>query len=327
MLALALCISAVSAAPVPKDADGPFEKAVIAPRDGAIGYLKKCQKDDGTWEGTVINVLLEMEGGQTALVALSLLEAGVPANDPAISKAVDYLVKLSPKKTYVVSLQTQVLARVDAKKHQEQIQKNVDWLVENAIKINDKIEGWSYPANSFPDGSNTHLGVIGLHIAAQAGAKVEEKIWKQIEEVYVRTRLDEGWSYYSTGAVVQNPATKSMTVCGLSGLTITSKHLKNSKAIEAAFDKGIKSLGTWDLQDSRSNGYAMLIVAELGKLQGSKTLKIGDKSWDWYRVGAEKLFKMKKDNGSLVDSEGRIVDSFPILSTAFGLYFLGPPKK
>src|SRR5215831_5124671 len=76
-----------------------FEEKVATARSKAIEFLKKQQDKNGTWEGKVLSLLADMEGGVTALATLSLLEAGVPANDPAIEKAVAYLVKLEPKKT------------------------------------------------------------------------------------------------------------------------------------------------------------------------------------------------------------------------------------
>ena len=86
---------------------------------------------------------------------------------------------------------------MDAKKYKEQIQTNVDWLLEQAIKTGGKLEGWSYPVNIFADGSNTHFAVTGLHAAAQAGAKVDEKVGKQIEDLYIRDQNENGWPYYS----------------------------------------------------------------------------------------------------------------------------------
>src|SRR5205085_7060429 len=103
---------------------------------------------DGTWEAKTpfLNVLGDMAGGTSALATLGLLEAGVPADDLSVAPAIKYLAGLPPKKTYVVSLQTQVLARADAKKHAEVIQRNADWLVAHALGLNagGGLKGWSY---------------------------------------------------------------------------------------------------------------------------------------------------------------------------------------
>src|SRR5579884_2716110 len=123
----AVLLTAVLAttAPVPQEADAKFAKDVAAAREKAIEFLRKQQSPQGNWEGIAPNFLADMDGGSTAMVTLALLEARVPPDDPAIKKAVEYLAKLPPKKTYVVSLTTQVLARVDPEKYGKQIQQNV----------------------------------------------------------------------------------------------------------------------------------------------------------------------------------------------------------
>src|SRR4051812_39270863 len=94
MLALVLSAAFAVAAPVQKKADEQFEKDLAQARAKAFDYLKKQQNEKGNWEGIVIGFLADMEGGSTALVVLGMLEAGVPANDEAITKAVDYLAEL-----------------------------------------------------------------------------------------------------------------------------------------------------------------------------------------------------------------------------------------
>ena len=116
-------------APVPKEVDEKFQKDVAAAREKAIKHLKSLQNPQGNWEGLALVYLADMDGGCTALVTLAMLEAGVPADDPAVKKALDYLAALPPRKTYVVSLQTQALAKADAKKYAVQIQKNADWQI------------------------------------------------------------------------------------------------------------------------------------------------------------------------------------------------------
>ena len=76
-----------------------LDQKIAAARDKAIAFLKKQQEPNGHWEQNALNIL-GMEGGPTALVALALLEAGVPAKDQAVARAVDYLVQLEPQKTY-----------------------------------------------------------------------------------------------------------------------------------------------------------------------------------------------------------------------------------
>ena len=100
-----------------------LDEKVATAREKAIEFLKKQQNAAGNWEESLLRIVADMDGGITALATLGLLEAGVPAKDPVVTKAVEYLVKLEPKKTYVVSLQTQVLSRLDGEKHKDRFKR------------------------------------------------------------------------------------------------------------------------------------------------------------------------------------------------------------
>ena len=148
--------------------------------DEGVRYLRNQQsKKDGNWEGIVINLLADMEGGVTALVTLALLNCGVKRDDPAIVKALDYLRTLPPKKTYVVGLQAMVFAEARDKQDLPRIQKNAEWLIGQGIGwrvdaqskiIGGKLEGWSYPGGQLADNSNTQYALLGLYAAKSAGS-------------------------------------------------------------------------------------------------------------------------------------------------------------
>jgi hypothetical protein len=302
-----------------------LNEKIAAARDKAIDFLKKQQHKEGHWEGTVLK-LIDMEGGTTALATLALLEAGVPVNDPAVAKAIEYLAKLEPKKTYVVSLQTQVLVRVDAKKHAPQVQKNADWLIEKAIRKGDNLVGWSYPGQDLADNSNTHFAVVALSVAAQAGAKVDAKIWQQIRDLYVRSQTSGGWGYYNDRALGGERATLNMTTCALLCLALAANHDKKAKGPDPAFEKGMPALLRFGGGPSeKSEGYQRMATAELGRTLGVAEFTAGKEKSAWYREGAEKLLREQNQEGSFARGSG--IDGEPVLATAFGLYFLGPPAK
>jgi RNA polymerase sigma factor (sigma-70 family) len=308
----------------PKPAADKFEEEVAVARRKAVQFLKAKQTREGNWEAALPTA--GMEGGTTALIVLSLLEAGVPAKDPFVASSIDYLASLPPKKTYAVGLQTQVLARADAKKHAPSIQKNADWLLDQAIgwRKGGKIEGWSYAGGvTRGDGSNTHFAVMGLHAATRAGAKVDDKVWESIRDHYLRTRIRGGWSYIAApdGA---SPATESMTTAALVGLTLVKKHDKATDATREAMGKGLDDFLAFSSRNGKSTGYQDLISAELGRLMESNEFKSGDKVLKWYHEGAERLLKNQKPDGSW---SGTGIDANALLNTAFSLYFLGPEKK
>ncbi len=328
LVSLALAVAAPVPMPMDDKADKELREKVDAARAKAVKYLKGRQDKEGSWEGLVLGSLTGMKGGQTALATLALLEAGVPANDPVIAKAVEFLLPLEPDKTYVVSLQTQVLARADAKKYAKQIQANADWLMEKAIMKDKKLQGWSYPANNIADNSNTHFAIMGLHAAAQAGAKVDPDIWKQIRDYFADTQQkDGGWTYHNAGAA---NVSHSMTVVGLLGLAVAVKYDKGAKGPDPAFEKGMALLlgGSLD-QEGKSHFVVWMSVAELGRALGTTEFKSGKMAKAWYREGAEKLLKTQQEDGSLrfTGERGGIDKDHPVITTACGLYFLGPPGK
>jgi hypothetical protein len=329
MTALLISMTLAVAAPVPKD-DEELQKKADAARTKAVKYLKEKQSKDGDWEGELLGALVSMKGGTTALATLALLEAGVATNDPAVAKAVEYLLTLKSDKTYVVSLHTQVLARVDAKKYAKEIQANADWFMEKAITKNGKLEGWSYPANQIADNSNTHFAVMGLHAAAQAGAKVDAEIWQKIRDYYTVTQQrNGGWTYHNAG---DTQTTSSMTTVALLALAIAVKYDKQAKGPDRAFEKGMAALlDGAGFGGGKSAAYELFTTAELGRALGTTEFKSGKMAKAWYREGVEKMVKAQQEDGSLkygnADVRGGLDGGQPVYATACGLYFLGPPAK
>src|SRR5579884_1957281 len=166
MLALPNPTPAAPPAAPPKPEEELVEK-VRKGIDRGVAFLRKQQSPQGNWEGIVLNFLADMDGGSTALVTLALLNCGVKPEDPAVQKALDYLSNLPPRKTYVVALQNLVFLEARQAKDLPLIQKNADWLVQHALKSGGKLEGWSYPANSVADNSNTQYALLGLYAAKQ----------------------------------------------------------------------------------------------------------------------------------------------------------------
>lgn len=327
MTAFVLAAVTALAAPVPKDA-GPaaeLEKKVAPAREKAIKFLKGRQDKDGTWESDAL-LLAGMDGGQTALAVLALLEAGVPANDVALAKAFEFLRNLKSDRTYVVSLRAQVLARADAKTYAKEVQAGADWLLKTRVEKDGKLVGWSYPGNTVADNSNTHFAVMGLHAAARAGAKVDPAVWKQVRDLYARTQhTSGGWAYMTDGAATPS---RNMTLAGLLALAVATGYDKGAKGPDPAFEKGMQTLLGHDWKgDGKSAGYAWLTTAELGRALGATEFKAGKLADPWYREAAEKLVKGQREDGSWKSDGAPIDGNFPVIATACGLYLLGPPPR
>lgn len=320
-----------------KKSNEEFQKTVDAAREKAVKFLKAKQDKDGSWEESASKHIAEFyEGGTTALVTLALLEAGVPANAPAIAKAVAYLLPLRREKTYVVSLQTQVLARVDAKKYAKEVQANADWLLnKKLVDENKKLRGWSYPLHgiTITDYSNTHFAVMGLHTAAQAGATVDTEIWKQIRDYVARTQVRadglNGWRYHN-GFPEREPITRSMTTVGLLCLAVAAMYDKDAKGPHPAFDKGMVSLLGDKLRENEKKvceSVMWMVTAELGRVLGANEFKAGEVTKPWYREWGVKILNAQQADGSFKVGDRSIDAKEPLVATACALYFFGPPKK
>src|SRR5262249_36143889 len=123
-----------------KGAEEPLAKRVKVAIDKGVTYLKtKAQKNNGSFENEAIH-----HRGQTARAPLGLLIAGVPVNDDAVIKGLDYLrTQVKQPSTYVRALQTLVLVEAGQKQDEQMIRDNVKHFLAIAFKdANDNLIGW-----------------------------------------------------------------------------------------------------------------------------------------------------------------------------------------
>jgi RNA polymerase sigma factor (sigma-70 family) len=313
-----LTLVASAAAPVrsPEDA---LARQVRNAIERGVKYLKEQQKDGG-WDYLLPT---SSPGGATSLALLALLEAGVKPDDPAIVGGLNYLRRIEPEHTYVVSLQTQVFCRADPQKLHRLIQRNVDWLVQ--ARILDRARrpaGWSYKKGlgDLCDNSNSHFAVLALHVANDAGAKIDPKIWHEIQRYYLQNQAQgRGWGY----APHLVAPTLTMTLGGLSSLLITAKHLpKNLEGYDQALNSAMSLVGDqFTVKYAHAKYYCLHAMVRAGRLAGKKTFVGKDKErvHDWYLEGAREIVSAQLENGSW-PCEGQ--DFWPVVSTGFALMFL-----
>ncbi|HKB03502.1 MAG TPA: DUF4159 domain-containing protein [Gemmataceae bacterium] len=342
----------------PARAEEPLVQKVRTSLDQGIKYLKGKQTPQGgdtwNWENDTLTVL--QPGGSSCLAMLALLTAGVPVDDPAVKKGLPYIRDLEPKHTYVVGLQTMVLAEVGDTRDLNRIQTNVNWLLDAGItkggKLGSggKLEGWSYTANggNRPDNSNTQYALLGLWAGRQAGAKVPQAAWEEIQTFYKDTQTKAtrdgngkemaGWPYVSGSR--DSKGTLTMTAAGVCGLYIAAQELSDNKQElneetgvaakcgiypdDDALAKGMR----WLAQEFRFSNpphtfYNVYGIERVGRLSGQRF--IGEH--DWYREGCEVLTGSRESQGLAQKSGGEwrinnALDDFPVVSTSFALLFL-----
>lgn len=358
-----VCFAAVVALAIPATparAEEPLVKKVRTSLNKGVDYLKSQQADQGggkfNWENVTLSLL--QPGGSSCLAMLALLTAGTPVDDPVIKRGLPYIRSLKPQHTYVVGLQTMVLAEVGDGRDLFQIQTNVDWLIGAALTSNrkplgqgGKLEGWSYQSNpgTRADNSNTQYALLGLWAGRQAGANIDKSVWEAIQEYYTSTQTAArmngrglpvaGWQYQNEGR--KGDGTLTMTAAGVCGLYIAALEANDSKQ-ELDEKTGVAAkCGVYPEDDAIAKGmrwladkfrfnnpphtfYNVYGIERVGRLSGQRF--IGDH--DWYREGCELLTGVKDSPGLAQKPggewqiKGQAIDDFPVISTSFALLFL-----
>lgn len=318
-----------------RDAD-PLRDQVKRAIDRGVQFLKDQERGRGNWEVSVDGTVLDRTVGWTALSLLALLNCGVPVDDPAVKRGLQYLRDIPPKQTYVVSLQTMVFALAGHGVDRERIQRNVDWLLAARLP-----NGWTYGKAvhvGSADNSNTQYALLGLHEGLRSGAKVPAKALEDLRDFYIRTQEHGCWSYNP----VAGGGTMTMTTAGLCGLVITGMDLATGQQVLNADgsaencgvyreNKPISDALDWigrrfparitdrNVQGIGSTFYSLYGIGRAGRLTGRRFFG----EHDWYRVGCEFLVRIQRTNGSWVgDGQGHQFDFQPIIATSFSLLFL-----
>jgi hypothetical protein len=357
-LAACLVVAFISSANTAR-AEEPLVQKVRTSLDKGITYLKSQQKHQGgdkyNWENDTLNLL--QPGGTSSLSMLALLTAGVPVDDPVVKRGLPYIRGLKPQHTYVVGIQTMVLAEIGDQKDLFQIQTNVDWLLMAAATSNGKrlgeggkLTGWSYQSSSGnrADNSNTQYALLGLWAGRQAGAKIDRAAWEAIQDFYKSTQCNPtmnargqpmaGWTYMNESKNARPTLTMTAAgVCGLyiSGLEVNENQQQLNEATgvaakcgfypdDDAIAKGMRWIASeFRFMNSPHTFYNVYGIERVGRLSGQRF--IGDH--DWYREGCELLTGVKGNEGlgQKPGGEWKInaaIDNFEVISTSFALLFL-----
>ncbi|HEV3145309.1 MAG TPA: DUF4159 domain-containing protein [Gemmataceae bacterium] len=336
---LALSLVLVVGAPVlaqenPKE---PLVDQVKSSIDRGVRYLRQQQRPNGSWEGAngLIGGLQFTQGGQTCLALLAMLNSGVAPNDPAVQAGLEWLRKLPPQGTYVVGLQTMVLAEARQPKDKQQIATNVDWLLKAQVIQGGRLIGWGYGAGGpGADFSNSQYALLGLHAGKQAGVKIPDNVWTTIQNFYMASQIAGpgpnrgGWGYTFNDRFPR----MTMTCAGLCGLYICGSEAKEgeqklnkqtgvaARCGQYADNDAITAALNWLASNftfrlGQHEFYNIYGIERTGRLSGLRMLA----GRDWYREGCEYLIKLQTDDGSW---QGRGIDGSSVISSSFALLFL-----
>ncbi len=338
MMLTALIALAVAARGTPARADLSADQ-VRTSIERAVSYLDRQQNRNGSW-----NEYAGFPGGVTSLCTLALLNAGVPADDPRIQRALSILRETRPAQTYVVSLQTMVFCAAQPKKDLLTIRQNVRWLENTQITIGERKGGWSYPAQasgSSGDPSNSQFALLALYEAERMGVKVNPKTWRLALGYWQGMQNPDGSWAYVKGA----PGTGSMTCAGITSVIIAAGQLNPGDA--EVVDGTVRCCGKQEVNRIVESGllwlernftvatnptvreasapnwlYYLYGVERVGRMTNQRF--IGDH--DWYREGCDTLIR-NQDNLTGFWKGAGIAETNPVVGTSFGLLFMAKGRR
>jgi hypothetical protein len=319
------CVTAADAQPEP---DG-IRTAISKARD----YLLTQQRDDGSWEAMRS---ADKRSGATALVMLALADAGVPAEHPAMRRALAWLRQQMPDETYSVALQTMILAMLAPEADRAILKRNVEWLERAQVKQGPGSGSWTYGQSNgvgMGDNSNSQFAVLGLHEASRAGVPVRDDTWVRAQQYWVACHnVDGSWGYTLGNA----GGSGSMTCAGIASVCITVEHIgtPDARAVRDSvaccgggstprvLEQGLAWLGKRFTvsQNPGTNGQEWLYYYLFGlEHVGRFTARRFVGGHDWYTEGANTLIaSQNRNSGSFVANQKE--DS--IVASSFALLFL-----
>lgn len=327
--------AAMGSQPVPaQDLSAAKVKASI---DFGVRFLISAQERDGSWPGGGP----EHEVGVTSCAILALINCGQPTNQGAVQQGLTYLrklnVKTEPKFNYDASLMLMALAAAKDPNDLPRITALAQRLESGQSKVAGDATpagGWSYNdhLNFGGDPSNSQYAILALREAAEYGVPVSRAVWTRAREYWEKIHNgDGGWGYGKN-----SNSTGSMTVAGISSLTIAQQMLMSDEGVspdgkapccnepedDRHIERGIRWLSenfhvrfnpkgnTWLL-------YYLYGLERAGRLSGQRFF---DKH-DWYREGASFLLEGQSPVTGHWVGNGQF-ESHPTLGTSFALLFL-----
>jgi len=203
--------------------------------------LRAAQHDDGSFDG-----LIQFPMGSTALALYTMRKSGLPADDPAVVRALEYLEPLPELKTYSVATYVFALDALNDPAHAARIAELGQWLEQHFDK---RRKQWGYPGGE-PELSNTQFAVLALAIASRHGHQTAPKFWTHVIDGVLETQLRGGGFRYSENMLPE--ASGSMAAAGITTLHVAREQLAAAGQYESHQLKADEAIErSWQWLDER----------------------------------------------------------------------------
>ncbi len=228
-------------------------------------------------------------GGYTAIVALALVQAGVPSQDARLAPAIEWLRGREIEGTYALAVRTMLWASLP-----DSYRRDLEGDVRSLLAgFSAKAAGWDYtgrPQSTLRDNSITQFASLALAMAARRGVEIPPRMWEMLEQRYLEMQLaDGGWNYQGRGE-----ARGSMTAAGVATLFMLDRlrmpaagRNRGGRGSEAAILRGLEWLER-HFDPARHPGHHDHFIYWLYSLERAALAgglgRLGRR--DWFREGA-----------------------------------------
>ena len=173
--------------------------------------------------------------GETALMALALIKAEVPASDPALKRAIAAVLgrfaesSYAPERgggpeIYEASVIILALGNLDPIEYRPQIQA----AARHILSRQNANGSWDYSSRPHGDASISQYAVLGLWEAENAGVAIPPSAWDRAAQWYLSVQSAVGgWTYHRDEG---GQDTISMTAAGVGSLLICNRQLAPYRA-------------------------------------------------------------------------------------------------
>jgi hypothetical protein len=267
--------------------------------------------------------------GRTALATYALLASGVPASDPRIKSAVEFLLKNETRGVYALGMRCQVWLNLRPSPEIRAAMQKDSALLRTSMKTEGNSRGmYDYIPGKGGGKSYSHsraqYAVLGVWAAAQSGIEVPDAYWKTVDEAWRRNQAtDGGWTYKHPADETEHATTVGMTAVGVATLLTTQDYLSAGEGVACrpgadnkAIEKGLKWIAAntdkfaMDTRYPRDYPYTTLYAIErIGVASGLSYFG----NVNWFVKGADWIVREQRRDGSW---------GYGLTDTCFAMLFL-----
>ncbi len=308
-----------SAQPTLYDDDSSIKEQVQPYIQRGVNYLKASQFRNGAWEFLRTRDASNPQVvGCTALCGIALLECGVPANDPAVKRAYDFVRGAVSQTNYNYNYGV-CLAIMFLDRYAKAMPRNLDVdlikrLTEMVVRGQLRNGGWSYNLPSTTsDNSNTQFGVVALWIARKYKIRgVDVALARSDKKFRGSQRDDGGWGYdvnsgvddaggagLGKGAGGGGITYPSMTCAGILGIALNAGMIRENQASFKERGNNAEVTDVFDqlYSDPGVNKAKAYLVRVLTKYAEGKPPNFHNTYFWWSLERVCKLYKWRKIDG------------------------------